>query len=278
MDNFDLRKFLAESRQVQEKVGTPQYGSTGPTADYLFDPDSQPREGKGNEEAEKEVTLGGTTYKVGSAGNPFKDPNDDGEIINIEKYPNGYFITGAVGHDWATGSSTEGYGYALDINGKKMDEEDLEGYPHAGKPLGGNDMEGETMEEIVAEYVQEALAGNDIKEVSGIIEAHVAKHAMEIKMEVIAEVIDAYEGRLSEIKGSRYFKEMADEGKMSNQEEMIKGLHEMAASIKEEYKKSHMPEEAKVEEKKVEEKKAPKKEKEEAPKEEKEEKKEDKKK
>ena len=185
MDNFDLRKFLAESKQVQEKVGTPQYGSSGPSADDIFDPRAQ-------------------------------DP---------------------------TYEATDG-----------------------------------AMEEIVAEYVQEALAGKDIKEVSSIIEAHVAKHAMEIKMEVIAEVIDAYEGRLSEIKGSRYFKEMADEGKMSNQEEMIKGLHEMAASIKEEYKKSHMPEEAKVEEKKVEEKKAPKKEKEEAPKEEKEEKKEDKKK
>jgi hypothetical protein len=135
--------------------------------------------------------------------------------------------------------------------------------PMEGDYSEGNHMEGETMEEVVAEYVQEALAGKDIKEVSGIIEAHVAKHAMEMKMEVIAEVIDAYEGRLSEIKGSRYFKEMADEAKMSNQEGMIKGLHEMAASIKEDYKKAHMPEEAHVEEEAVEEKKAPKKEKEE---------------
>lgn len=149
MGNFNLRKFLAESKQVQEKVGTPQYGSKpGPD---IFDPRAQdPTYGEGAEEA---------------------------------------------------------------------------------------------MEEIVAEYVQEALAGKDIKEVSGIIEAHVAKHAMELQMEVIAEVIDAYEGRLSEIKGSTYFKEMADEAKMSNQEGMIKGLHEMAASIKEEYKKAYMPEE-----------------------------------
>ena len=123
--------------------------------------------------------------------------------------------------------------------------------PMEGDYSEGSHMEGETMEEVVAEYVQEALAGKDIKEVSGIIEAHVAKHAMEMKMEVVAEVIDAYEGRLSEIKGSRYFKEMADEAKMSNQEGMIKGLHEMAASIKEEYKKAHMPEEAHVEEKKA---------------------------
>lgn len=112
-------------------------------------------------------------------------------------------------------------------------------------------MEGDSMEEVVAEYVEKALAGRDVKEVAGIIEAHVAKHAMEMKMEVIAEVIDAYEGRLSEVKGSRHFKEMADEAKLASQEGMIKGLHEMAVAVKEEYTKAHMPKEAKVEEKKA---------------------------
>lgn len=128
-------------------------------------------------------------------------------------------------------------------------------------------MEGETMEEVVAEYVTEALQGNDIKEVTGIIERTCNRAAMEMKMEVIAEVLNAYEGRLSEIKGSQYFKEMADEAKVANQEGMIKGLHEMAMSVKEEYKKAYMPEEEKVEEKK-----APKEEKKEDKKEEKEEK------
>jgi len=112
-------------------------------------------------------------------------------------------------------------------------------------------MEGETMEEVVAEYVTEALQGNDIKEVTGIIERTCNRAAMEMKMEVIAEVLNAYEGRLSEIKGSQYFKEMADEAKVANQEGMIKGLHEMAMSVKEEYKKAYMPEEEKVEEKKA---------------------------
>ena len=123
-------------------------------------------------------------------------------------------------------------------------------------------MEGETMEEIVAEYVTEALQGQDIKEVTGIIERTCNKAMYEMKMEVIAEVISAYEGRLSEIKGSQYFKEMADEAKVGAQEGMIKGLHEMAMTIKEEYKKAYMPEEEVKEEEKVEEKKAPKKEKE----------------
>lgn len=112
-------------------------------------------------------------------------------------------------------------------------------------------MEGETMEEMVAEYVTEALQGQNIKEVTGIIERTCNKAMYEMKMEVIAEVIGAYEGRLSEIKGSQYFKEMADEAKVGAQEGMIKGLHEMAMAVKEEYKKTYMPEEEKVEEKKA---------------------------
>ena len=115
-------------------------------------------------------------------------------------------------------------------------------------------MEGETMEEMVAEYVTEALQGQDIKEVTGIIERTCNKAMYEMKMEVIAEVLSAYEGRLSEIKGSQYFKEMADEAKVGAQEGMIKGLHEMAMAVKEEYKKAYMPEEVKEEEPKKEEK------------------------
>ena len=132
--------------------------------------------------------------------------------------------------------------------------------PMEGDYSEGTHMEGETVEEVVAEYVTEALKGKNIKEVSNIVEAHVAKHAMEMKMEVIAEVMDAYEGRLSEIKETAYFQEMVDETKLAAQEGMIKGLHEMAQRVSEEYKKTHTPEEVKEEEK-VDEKKAPKKDK-----------------
>ena len=136
--------------------------------------------------------------------------------------------------------------------------------PMEGDYSEGSHMEGETMEELVAEYVQEALGCSDMKEVANIIETRCNRAAMEMKMETIAEVLDAYEGRLSEIKGSQYFKEMADEAKVGAQEGMIKELHEMAMRVKEEYKKTYMKEEEAVEEKK-------------APKKEKEEKKEDKK-
>jgi hypothetical protein len=135
--------------------------------------------------------------------------------------------------------------------------------PMEGDYSEGNHMEGDAMEELVAEYVTEALKGKDIKEVTGIIERTCNKAMYEMKMEVIAEVAEAYSGRINELEENAVFKEMLDETKMVAIKEIHKGLHEMAMAVKEEYKKAYMPEEEAVEEKK-------------APKKEKEEKKEDK--
>jgi len=69
------------------------------------------------------LTIAGKTYEKGDL-----DPNDDGRIMSIEKYPNGYFITGGVYSDYGDGDGPkEGYGYAIDLKGNEMDEEDLEG-------------------------------------------------------------------------------------------------------------------------------------------------------
>ena len=71
----------------------------------------------------KKLTKGGKTYEVGDF-----DPNDDGRIMSIEKYPNGYYIQGGVYSDYGDGDEPkEGYGYAIDLKGNEMDEEDLEG-------------------------------------------------------------------------------------------------------------------------------------------------------
>ena len=71
----------------------------------------------------KKLTVGGKTYEIGDF-----DPNDDGRIMSIEKYPNGYYITGGVYTDYGDGDGPkEGYGYAIDLDGNEMDEEDLEG-------------------------------------------------------------------------------------------------------------------------------------------------------
>lgn len=152
MDNFDLRKFLAESKQVQEKTSTPQYGAKPLDP---FDPRAQ-------------------------------DPT---------------------------------YGEGAD----------------------------EAMEELVAEYVTEALKGENADAVYEIIEARCNRAAMEMKMEVVAEILEAYDGRINELEENAVFKEMLDETKMANIKEIRQGLYEMAAELKETYKETYMPEE-KVEE------------------------------
>jgi len=71
----------------------------------------------------KKLTVGGKTYEKGDS-----DPNDDGRIMSIEKYPNGYYIQGGIYSDYGDGDGPkEGYGYAIDLKGNEMDEEDLEG-------------------------------------------------------------------------------------------------------------------------------------------------------
>ena len=100
--NFDLKKFLIENKLTQNSK--------------TLNENSTPK-------VLKKLTVGGKTYELGDF-----DPNDDGRILSIEKYTNGYFITGGVYSDYGDGDEPkEGYGYAIDLDGKEMDEEDLVG-------------------------------------------------------------------------------------------------------------------------------------------------------
>lgn len=104
-NNFDLKKFLVENKlttnsRMLEEVWTLKKGAKL-----------------------KNLTVGGKTYEIGDF-----DPNDIGRIKSIEKYPNGYAITGAVYSNYGDGGKPkEMYTYGLDLDGKEMDEEDLEG-------------------------------------------------------------------------------------------------------------------------------------------------------
>ncbi len=71
--NYHKQKIINEDTAGKTVIGYP------PSEDY-----------EGEEKLTK-VELGGKVYEVGS-----DDPNDDGLVINIEKHPNGYFITGGV--------------------------------------------------------------------------------------------------------------------------------------------------------------------------------------
>ena len=103
-------------------------------------------------EEHSSVEIGGQTYTVGE-----QDPNDDGTIIEIKKHSNGYFITGGEYTDMqGEGSYADdrdnpkvGYGYALTLDGKPMEEDDLEdGLGHsedAEAPLGARKVRGELL-------------------------------------------------------------------------------------------------------------------------------------
>ena len=116
------------------------------------------------------IELGGKLYEVG-----LDDPNDDGLVINIEKHPNGYFITGGVysePEDFVNDPENprEGYGYALTLDGQPMDEDDLE------DGLGHEDAEGaedtvkvsleleldkETAEQLHSQLMDEVVPAED---------------------------------------------------------------------------------------------------------------------
>ena len=73
MDNFDLKKFLVENRLTKnsQQLTNEVDGGTGPVKDL------------------KSLKFpNGKEYRLGEP-----DPNDDGIVVQIQKYPNGYFIT-----------------------------------------------------------------------------------------------------------------------------------------------------------------------------------------
>ena len=116
MNNFDLKKFLVENRLTKnsQQLTNEVDGGTGPVKDL------------------KSLKFpNGNEYRLGEP-----DPNDDGIVVQIQKYPNGYFITGGVysdPHDYYDdpefSKAKEAYGYALDFAGNEMDQDDLEGFP-----------------------------------------------------------------------------------------------------------------------------------------------------
>ena len=104
-NNFDLKKFLTENKLTQNSKMLKEEWTLV------------------NGKKLKKLTVGGKTYEIGDF-----DPNDDGRIESIEKYPNGYAIDGGVYSDYGDGDSPkEMYVYAIDLDGNEMDEEDLEG-------------------------------------------------------------------------------------------------------------------------------------------------------
>lgn len=126
-EHTSARSVIGYPPQIVEEGDKPKmdYGPSGEGKEVH--PDEAAETGNGWSDI-KSVELGGKVYKIGE-----DDPNDDGTIIEIEKYRNGYFITAGVYTDPEgegsyhddRGNPKEGYGYALTLDGQPMDEADL---------------------------------------------------------------------------------------------------------------------------------------------------------
>ena len=131
------------------------------------------------------LEIGGQTYTVGE-----QDPNDDGTIIEIEKHRNGYFITGGEYTDMqGEGSYADdrdnpkvGYGYALTLDGKPMDEDDLEDrdMDHDLSTVDRGTGRFEDAEEQPGDDFFEAL--DDVLMITGTENAHAVVGGMEVKL------------------------------------------------------------------------------------------------
>ena len=162
------------------------------------------------------------TYEKGDS-----DPNDDGRIMSIEKYPNGYFITGQDGE--------EGYGYAIDLKGNEMEEEDLEGM-YEGKKSNINEAVKNIITKILEEQNINEAATNDLAKIAaeyGDFEG--LKPAVIALENVVTEIESFYDKTRSKIQ-----KIYNDLGEIRNEEGLKVGAF-IAPSIENAFKRDLRP-------------------------------------
>ena len=95
----------------------------------------------------------------------------------------------------------------------------------------------------VKEYVKAALQGKDANEVAKIIERTCNKGAMEMQMEVLSEIIEAYESKINNLEEDTSLAGLIDGGKMKEMKNIVKGLHKEMASCQKMYEKKYSKEE-----------------------------------
>ena len=179
----------------------------------------------------KKLTVGGKTYEKGDF-----DPNDDGRIMSIEKYPNGYYIQGGIYTDYGDGDGPkEGYGYAIDLKGNEMDEEDLEGM-HEGKKPNVNEAVKNIITKVLEERVLSEAATNDLAKIAedyGDFEG--LKPAIIALQNIVTEIESFYDKTRGKIQ-----KIYNDLGEVKNEEGLKVGAF-IAPSIENAFKRDLRP-------------------------------------
>jgi hypothetical protein len=191
MDNFNIRKFLTENKLTSVSMLAEDQDNT--------------------ERIEGGISKPLLEKFLQCAKDIYQDHQDSGEMFYAEDVAQ--YLCGEIEKALAP----------MDIDAS-----------HLGENTEEEGVEGEIMPEVevstevsdeVKEYVQEALKGTTAEEVAKIIERTCNKGAIEMQLEVISEIIAAYESKINSLEEDTSLAGIIDNRKMNEMKKIVKGLH-----------------------------------------------------
>lgn len=204
MDNFDIRKFLTENKLTSVSM----LAEDQDTQDRIEGMTSQPL-------LEKFLQCAKDIYQ---------DHQDNGEMFYAEDVAQ--YLCGEIEKALAP----------MDVDASDLMEASDE--VDEGEMMPEVEVSTEASEEV-KEYVKEALKGNTAEEVAKIIERTCSKGAMEMQLEVISEIIAAYETKISSLEEDTSLAGIIDNRKMNEMKKIVKGLHKEYGNCQKTYERKY---------------------------------------
>lgn len=204
MNNFDIRKFLTENKLTSVSM----LAEDQDTQDRIEGMTSQPL-------LEKFLQCAKDIYQ---------DHQDNGEMFYAEDVAQ--YLCGEIEKALAP----------MDVDASDLMEASDE--VDEGEMMPEVEVSTEASEEV-KEYVKEALKGTTAEEVAKIIERTCSKGAMEMQLEVIAEIIAAYETKISSLEEDTSLAGIIDNRKMNEMKKIVKGLHKEYGNCQKTYERKY---------------------------------------
>jgi len=228
MNNFDLRKFLAEQKQIVNMEETLE--------------EVESVEEVAEEAVEETVTEGADLregmYEFLQQVQGIPSDHEDSHQALMDCLEDFYGKLKA--HFEADEAETDQE--ADDIHPGHQNDTVYEGEEVEEEMIPEVEVSEEASEEV-KEYVKAALAGKNANEVAKIIERQCSRGALEMQMEVLGEIIEAYENKINNLEEDTSLAGLIDGGKMKEMKTIVKGLHKEMASCNKMYEKKYAKEE-----------------------------------
>jgi len=204
MDNFNIRKFLTENKLTSVSM-------------LAEDQDTTNIEGLTNQLLLEKLLQ--------CAKDIYQDHQDSGEMFYAEDVAQ--YLCGEIEKALAP----------MDIDASHLGE-NTEEEVDEGEIMPEVEVSTEVSDEV-KEYVQEALKGTTAEEVAKIIERTCSKGAMEMQLEVISEIIAAYESKINSLEEDTSLAGIIDNRKMNEMKKIVKGLHKEYGNCQKTYERKY---------------------------------------